>query len=473
MKISPQFINEVKNERLKSEAYQISELLINDAGEPTDWNGQLLPWPDSKFDRCKNIAISNVGTSTLTNFPAYINLTYDSDMLSNYQDLRFYDSSCNNGGSLLNYEIENYTASNVHIWVRIPTLSTGSSTISVYYKNNTAVSSGQNATGVWDSNYKMVQHLKETSGTHYDSTSNGNNGTAYNGVIQGTAGEIDGADSFDGSDDYVLFSNTFILHQSTDASVEFWVKNNGVVSGPAVFWTRGDSTDSNRFNIWAHTDGSFGFDYRSPSGTWHGLTGLPAGGVPIGTWTHIAIQRVGNTYYLYVNGAYATQATDSSPDLPTATSWMLAGRAGFIFKGLIDEVRLSNTVRSADWIKQSYQMVANQNSYVSFGSEMTQPSASIVSIKRIGLSSNLNKTNLLSLEKITAFQTKCNSDYDNIRKLIGTEYYFSLQLIDRNSSQTLINCNPSTTVIKPAKVVMSRIVALSSDIFGEMILKLW
>lgn len=94
-------------------------------------------------------------------------------------------------------------------------------------------------------------------------------------------------------------------------------------------------------------------------------------------------------------------------------------------------------------------------------------------VKRVGLSSNLNKTNFLSLEKITAFQSKCNSDYNNIRKLIGTEYYFSLQLIDRSSGQKLIDCNPPVTVIKPAKVVMSRIVALSSNSFSEMILKLW
>ena len=31
------------------------------------------------------------------------------------QDLRFYNESCNNGGTLLDYEIENYTSSNGHI----------------------------------------------------------------------------------------------------------------------------------------------------------------------------------------------------------------------------------------------------------------------------------------------------------------------------------------------------------------------
>jgi len=94
-------------------------------------------------------------------------------------------------------------------------------------------------------------------------------------------------------------------------------------------------------------------------------------------------------------------------------------------------------------------------------------------IKRVGLSSNLNKANLLSGEKITAFQSKCNSDYENIRKLIGTEYYFSLDLIDKTSGVKLISCNPPISVIKKMKSSISRIVALDSNKFGELTLQLW
>jgi len=97
-----------------------------------------------------NITIGNAGTSTLTNFPAYINLTYDSDMQSDYIDLRFYNASCGNDGSLMDYEIESYTGTNAHIWTRIPSLPTAGTVISVYYMNDTAVSSGENAAGVWE-----------------------------------------------------------------------------------------------------------------------------------------------------------------------------------------------------------------------------------------------------------------------------------------------------------------------------------
>ena len=36
--LRPVYLNEVKNEMLRSEAYQISELLVNDPGYPVNWN---------------------------------------------------------------------------------------------------------------------------------------------------------------------------------------------------------------------------------------------------------------------------------------------------------------------------------------------------------------------------------------------------------------------------------------------------
>ena len=55
------------------------------------------------------------------------------------------------------------------VWVKIPSLKTGTTSICMYY-NNDGADSGENVTGVWDDNYRMVQHLQETSGEHYDST---------------------------------------------------------------------------------------------------------------------------------------------------------------------------------------------------------------------------------------------------------------------------------------------------------------
>lgn len=38
LKLRPIYLQEIKAEKIRAEAYQLSELLINDPGEPIDWN---------------------------------------------------------------------------------------------------------------------------------------------------------------------------------------------------------------------------------------------------------------------------------------------------------------------------------------------------------------------------------------------------------------------------------------------------
>lgn len=52
-KIIPNYLNEVNVQTLRSEAYQISELLINDLGEPKDWN--ILP--EDQRNKIKRIGL--------------------------------------------------------------------------------------------------------------------------------------------------------------------------------------------------------------------------------------------------------------------------------------------------------------------------------------------------------------------------------------------------------------------------------
>jgi Ca2+-binding RTX toxin-like protein len=147
---------------------------------------------------------------------------------------------------------------------------------------------------------------------------------------------------FDGLDDQISIPSTFLFHQPVDATLELWLKF-PPLSHQSVFWTRPDSSDTNRFNFFVNDDSTFGFDYRSPSGTLHTLVGRCCTGIPIprNTWTHVAIIRAANVYRLYIDGVLKATARDSSPDLPTATGWTISGRQGGEFRGLVDEVRLS------------------------------------------------------------------------------------------------------------------------------------
>ncbi|RKY67947.1 MAG: hypothetical protein DRQ24_12295, partial [Candidatus Latescibacterota bacterium] len=76
----------------------------------------------------------------------------------------------------------------------------------------------------------MVQHLDETIKTdgayndHLDSTLNNNGGEAEGGTVTDATGKIDGADSFDGTDDYLNIADSTSLDISSAITIEAWVK---------------------------------------------------------------------------------------------------------------------------------------------------------------------------------------------------------------------------------------------------------
>jgi hypothetical protein len=133
-----------------------------------------------------------------------------------------------------------------------------------------------------------------------------------------------------------IFNNGF-----GDGTFEFWI-NAPNQANSGIFWTRADSSDADRFNVYVLSGGVFGFDYREPNGQLHTL--LPAGPfiTPLNSWTHVAVTRTGNTYRFYENGTLIYTATDTNPNLPATNAWTIGGRAGFPFTGLIDEVRFTN-----------------------------------------------------------------------------------------------------------------------------------
>ena len=108
----------------------------------------------------------------------------------------------------------------------MPQIDAGSSTdfIWMYYDNPSATAPPP-TTAVWDANYKGVWHLDEASGTtNFDSTVNANHGTKVSATEPNpvTTGKIDGAQDFDGSNDYISTSNSF--NNPQDFTISAWFK---------------------------------------------------------------------------------------------------------------------------------------------------------------------------------------------------------------------------------------------------------
>jgi|GEM_PF-6070409 len=182
-------------------------------------------WYNADWSYRKAITIDHTkvsGSSDLSNFPILVNLASDSDLASHAQDdgddILFTSSD---GTTKLSHEIEKFdgTTGELQAWVKIPTLSYSTDTVIYMYYGNSSCESQQSASSVWDCNYKMVQHLEETTETHYDSTSNDNDGTPYPSLDQGDV-SITTCDSIDDWNGTSLSTDTSDKKEGTASLVD-------------------------------------------------------------------------------------------------------------------------------------------------------------------------------------------------------------------------------------------------------------
>ena len=348
-------------------------------------------WWNNDWIYREQITIGNAGTTTLINFPAYIVVPYQAGMQTDYDDLRFTNTD---GTVVLDYEMEYFDASNACIWIKIPSLAVPNVSIWMYYGNN-AVASGQNATGVWDSNHIGVWHMPETSGAVFDSTVNNIDGTPLNGVNQNINGVVDGADSFNrNNSQYINLGRSDLHLLSLTVSAWVYMTSSGGTDKQIISKGHRDSNtewelkaipqenggrDFITFRFWVNNSAR-GVVSTSPilTGQWYYL---------VGTYNASATN---NNFNLYINGVLDNANTNLTPKVQTDANLSIGAVHSQsmnpnhlqYWDGILDEVRISDISRSPDWIKQSYSMVNDQRGYVAFGGAIPKPNPPIPQIKR-------------------------------------------------------------------------------------------
>ena len=143
---------------------QISEQVnyLNQFGDPAPLDIGDSWWnPDWHYRIMININHTFVdANSGLNNFPVLINIT-DSNLSNHAQfdgdDIAFADYN----GNKLNHEIEFYDGNTGELvsWVNVTALSGDEDTELYLYYGNTDAFNQENPEGVWDSSYRLVQHL--------------------------------------------------------------------------------------------------------------------------------------------------------------------------------------------------------------------------------------------------------------------------------------------------------------------------
>jgi len=353
----------------------------------------LPPWYNIDWQRRKTIVINHTKVSgDQTDFPVLIDLV-DSDLAKKAQpdgdDILFTDQDNNK----LDHQIEYYDNASGRLiaWVRIPYLSSTTDTKIYMYYGNPNCENQQNPTAVWDTSYKLVLHLNELAGIHYDSTINANDGTPRNGVQQGVAAKIDGGDYFGGIDDYIEIPHSGTLAGYTEAlTISFWVKFEDTSRRQTILGKynrvtnqRGWFVDYNPVDrptrplgFYASWDGA---NYRE----WYAANFVPTAGV----WYHITIVWEANAIpRFYINGVQVpTVGTATIPQIYNNVGVpLLIGRCQYdnsrYFKGYLDEITISNPARSANWILTTYNNQLNPTAFYSIGPEEPFEEAYVLTI---------------------------------------------------------------------------------------------
>ncbi|MFX1455874.1 MAG: DUF2341 domain-containing protein [Promethearchaeota archaeon] len=350
------------------------------------------------FTYYKTITIDHtqvIGSGSHINFPVLISII-DTDLKYHSQpdgdDIAF-----SMGGDWLNHEIELFdqsysgTQAQLITWVNIPFLSTSTNTTITMYYGNSTMTSQENPSSVWNSNYVGIWHLNDNpGGTVYDSTSYNNDGYTTGSMSSSdlVSCKVGNGYELDGVDDMIIIPDSASLDSVNDeGTLSLWL--NWV--DPSAGRYQRVMTTSNRFELnptppptylqtegfeWAvQPDGdNFFYPYGGNSINYN----LATNPFTNSYWHYVVVTLKFSTrsVKIYLDGTSLVFSIENVPAqwsvLASPADWLWGGNniiSGSQFEGKFDEIRVSNVEKSANWISTEYNNQYDPSSFYSLGSE--------------------------------------------------------------------------------------------------------
>jgi biopolymer transport protein ExbB len=248
------------------------------------------------------------------------------------RDIRFFLAK--DDKTPLNFHIEKYDPLNemALIWVQVPNLVAGKETAIYMYSGNSKASPADEAANTYDNNMAAVFHFAEKESPK-DSTANNNNATQFS-LKMGDGSLIGGGATFDGQSVLTIRSSPSIKFDASQGmTVSAWIKVMDVQKN-AVLFQQQDGGKSVVLGIDA------GKLYVSSGASSTQKTAE----VVAGGWHHVAL-TAGQVLTLYLDGKEVATAAAPIADMQGDIT------VGKAYTGVMDELEVSNVVRSADWIK--------------------------------------------------------------------------------------------------------------------------
>lgn len=295
---------------------------------------------------------------TLAGFPLLVRLdstkvpgfSYSQMLSPDGADLAF---TSEDGSQLYSHEIETWDASGTScIWVRVPSLTAQAKLCIWWGRAGESASSVAARAATWSSGFGGVWHLNQSLGFQTDSSPNSLAATST-ALGDASSAIIPKAATLDGTTSTVTIPNATALNPSF-ISVEAWIKTSS--TGLCSIFSK-DKTSATAGRVWQFRVNAGKAEFIVFNATTNASV-VSTASVNDGQFHHVCGTWDGATIRIHVDGA-ASGSTTFAGSLKTGqTNAAFIGRmetnAPNYFPGSLDEVRLSQSARSANWIKASY-----------------------------------------------------------------------------------------------------------------------
>ena len=456
----------------KNKFFDISLNLSCIAGTCSNISVTLDPagWYNTSWSYRKNLSLNGSQINgTLTDFPVLISIT-DSDLASKSlpsgYDILFTGSD---GTTRLQHEIELYnsTTGQLVAWVKVPSLSPGASQeLFMYYGNNESAPQA-NKTGVWTNNYILVYHFNDNESTDQvnDSAQYGINATRYSST-NFTPGQIGKAIGLYGDgNSWITTNNTAYLDTTQFWTIEAWAYKTNAIGNYQTIMLRDTGGSNSNYGMQIDLGEEWTWVMYSAGVDWVEYIGPVS---QVAEWTYMvnAFDNPNNAALQYVNGNLTINQTETGN--PSTGQPLTIGKssAGEFFYGFLDEIRISNSTRPADWVKTQYNNQLNPSSFHTFGSEENSLKTIIPTVPGTVPFWTNSSSNPVTEINLTPGESQIITYWVNSTGEAGTTWDFYAYAVINESAETQANTSHWNVTIVSNTPVATKFNGSSTDVLS-------
>ncbi|MBC7862217.1 MAG: DUF2341 domain-containing protein, partial [Bacteroidia bacterium] len=324
-----------------------------------------------------------MGPGNLTDLPVLISHT-DPDLrtvtqggqvkIANGWDIKF---TAADGVTPIDHQVEKYdsTTGQIVAWVRVPTVASAANTDIYIYYGNAAIGTDPSVTTTWDANVVSDWHLhadeKDYTASAFHLTNNGTTNTAT-GIAAAGQNFTGGQFLSRGITNNLMINGDLTIEAFVNlSSLQGSVNDNFIIANGDL----GESSTANYlYSLSIDPTGNLRMFWESGSGTDEIVVSTAPCTITPGTWSQISVVRDASSklVYFYQNGnqigaavSYTNNANGGSTntlqigsDQNTSTNDL---------DGSLDEIRISNAMRSPEWVKTNYNSISSPSTFYTMG----------------------------------------------------------------------------------------------------------